>query len=79
MVQWFEASLSGRVSLDTHTPPLDVLLVWHTFLQDPVEWTVFVDATKLEFSRWNPDALVSLIDFVVIPVSDSAVVECPPE
>ncbi|KAJ4013047.1 hypothetical protein NW752_006324 [Fusarium irregulare] len=57
MVQWFEASLSGRVRLDTHTPPLNVLLVWHTFLQDPVEWTVFVDATKLVFSRWNLDAL----------------------
>nr|CEG05697.1 unnamed protein product [Fusarium clavum] len=61
MVQWFEASLSGRVSLDTHTPPLDVLLVWHTFLQDPVEWTVFVDETKLEFSRWNPDALLNAL------------------
>ncbi|KAJ4131731.1 hypothetical protein NW768_005928 [Fusarium equiseti] len=57
MIQWFEASISGCVDLDWHVPPLDVLLVWHTFLQDPVEWTVFVDATKLEFSRWDPDAL----------------------
>ncbi|RGP79608.1 chloroperoxidase [Fusarium longipes] len=57
LMQWFEASLSGLVDLDAHIPPLDVLLVWHTFLQDPVEWKVFVDRTGLEFSQWNPDAL----------------------
>ncbi|OBS19666.1 hypothetical protein FPOA_11391 [Fusarium poae] len=57
LTQWFEASLSGHVDLNTHIPPLDVLVVWHAFLQDPVEWKRFADTTKVEFSGWNPDAL----------------------
>jgi hypothetical protein len=80
LMQWFEASLSGLVNLDTHIPPLDVLLVWHTFLQDPVEWKSFVDSTGLGFSRWNFDALVSATDCVVVnSASDSTVVESPTE
>lgn len=62
LMQWFKASLKGLISLDAHTPPLDVLLVWHSFLQDPVQWGIFVRATGIEFSRWNADALVSAID-----------------
>jgi hypothetical protein len=80
LTQWFEASLSGHVDLNTHIPPLDVLLVWHAFLQDPVEWKRFADTTKVEFSGWNSDALVSTNDFDVYnPTSDSTVVESPAE
>ncbi|KAM0241814.1 hypothetical protein ACHAPO_001508 [Fusarium lateritium] len=57
LTQWIEASLSGHVDLNTHIPPLDVLLVWHAFLQDPVEWKGFADSTEVEFFGWNPDAL----------------------
>ncbi|CAF3629327.1 unnamed protein product [Fusarium graminearum] len=57
LTQWFEAALSGLVDLNTHIPPLDVLLVWHAFLQDPVQWKRFTDKTEVEFSGWNSDAL----------------------
>ncbi|EWG41979.1 hypothetical protein FVEG_03949 [Fusarium verticillioides 7600] len=41
-------------------PPLDVLLVWHAFLQDPVAWGDFIEDSQLLFSRWNPDELVCI-------------------
>ena len=59
--QWIQASYDNTVDLDSHIPPLDVLLVWHAFLQDPETWETFAFETGIDFARWNPVPLVSSI------------------
>ncbi|KAF4952535.1 hypothetical protein FSARC_12612 [Fusarium sarcochroum] len=55
--QWVQASYDNTVDLDSHIPPLDVLLVWHAFLQAPEKWDAFAIETRIDFARWNPVAL----------------------
>ncbi|KAF4989225.1 hypothetical protein FGRMN_9238 [Fusarium graminum] len=62
LISWLEESFYGMVDLDRHIPPLDVLLVWHAFLQDPVQWNRFVRTTKIDFARWNPNALLTALE-----------------
>ncbi|KAF4978767.1 hypothetical protein FZEAL_4912 [Fusarium zealandicum] len=58
MIRWFEGSSELRFGLDAVVPPLDVILMWHAFLQDPTEWDSFADRTGIDFGRWNWDALL---------------------
>jgi hypothetical protein len=60
LLDWFKASHDGHIDLNRDIPPLDVLLVWHAFLQDPVAWGDFIEESQLLFSRWNPDELVCI-------------------
>ncbi|KAF4447842.1 hypothetical protein F53441_8647 [Fusarium austroafricanum] len=62
LTNWFRASYDGIVKLDRHIPPLDVLLVWHAFLEDPVAWERFIDDFRLDFTRWNRDELSRALD-----------------
>ncbi|KAM0344032.1 hypothetical protein ACHAPU_007935 [Fusarium lateritium] len=62
LISWLEESFYGMIDLDRHIPPLDVLLVWHAFLQDPVQWNRFVRTTRLDFNRWNPNALLVALE-----------------
>ncbi|CCT65102.1 uncharacterized protein FFUJ_04250 [Fusarium fujikuroi IMI 58289] len=62
LLDWFKASHDGHIDLNRDIPPLDVLLVWHAFLQDPVAWGDFIEESQLLFSRWNPDELLRALD-----------------
>lgn len=62
LMMWFRDARDGFVHADKHIPPLDVLLIWHEFIQDPSEWNNVASAIGLDFSRWNPDALVSVVE-----------------
>ncbi|KAF5645485.1 chloroperoxidase [Fusarium sp. NRRL 52700] len=62
LLDWFKASHDGYIDLNRDIPPLDVLLVWHAFLQDPVAWGDFIEESRLLFSRWNPDELLRALD-----------------
>ncbi|KAF7549084.1 hypothetical protein G7Z17_g6628 [Cylindrodendrum hubeiense] len=59
MVKWFETSY--RVNLSDAIPPLDVLMVWHAFLQSPEEWDKFVNLTRMNHYGWNWDILLSTL------------------
>lgn len=62
LMMWLKDARDGFVHADKYIPPLDVLLVWHAFLQDPSEWNNVASAIGLDFARWNPDALVSVVE-----------------
>ncbi|KAF5962631.1 hypothetical protein FBULB1_13973 [Fusarium bulbicola] len=62
LLDWFKASHDGYIDLNRDIPPLDVILVWHAFLQDPVAWGDFIEESQLFFSRWNPDELLKALD-----------------
>ncbi|KAF5003505.1 hypothetical protein FDECE_9958 [Fusarium decemcellulare] len=65
LVQWLEASLQNRFSLEDIIPPLDVLLVWHALLQYPTIWDTLVYRTRIDFGRWNQELLLrALLDNV---------------
>ncbi|KAF4460269.1 hypothetical protein FALBO_12957 [Fusarium albosuccineum] len=65
LVQWLEASLQNRFSLEDIIPPLDVLLVWHALLQYPTIWDALVYRTRIDFGRWNQELLLrALLDNV---------------
>lgn len=57
MFQWFCASRDWAV--DKKLPPLDVLLVWHSFLSKPAKWKQFVRETGVEVECFPWDKLVS--------------------
>ncbi|KAL6404922.1 hypothetical protein AUP68_11758 [Ilyonectria robusta] len=57
MAKWFEASY--ELNLKNVTPPLDVLMVWHAFLQSPKEWDRFSNLARIDHHSWNWDSLVS--------------------
>ncbi|KAF5017594.1 hypothetical protein F66182_10458 [Fusarium sp. NRRL 66182] len=61
LMRWFEASYENHVILDRHIPPLDVLLVWHAFLQDPIAWDAFVNQTKIDFAHWDKSNLLTTL------------------
>jgi hypothetical protein len=61
LMMWLRDARDGFVHADKHIPPLDVLLIWHAFLQDPSEWNNVASAIGSDFARWNPDALVSVV------------------
>ncbi|KAM5348845.1 hypothetical protein ACJ41O_008668 [Fusarium nematophilum] len=59
MVKWFETSFERN--LTDKIPPLDVLLVWHSMLQDPAEWQEFAKTAGFNFNQWNWDALFQAV------------------
>ncbi|KAJ4266504.1 hypothetical protein NW762_004491 [Fusarium torreyae] len=60
--QWIQAYYDNTVDLDSHIPPLDVLLVWHAFLQDPETWETFAFETGIDFNRWNSVSLFRALE-----------------
>lgn len=74
----------GFVYADKYIPPLGVPLVWHAFLQDPSGWNNVASAIGFDFARWNPDALVSVVECpgsfpLRISSSKSSVADSPRE
>lgn len=58
LAKWFQYVSWG--SIETAVPPLDMLLVWHAFLQDPVQYEEFTDVAGLRSEKmWDWAAFVS--------------------
>lgn len=57
LTKWLQYVNWGSVT--TVVPPSDILIVWHAFMQDAVQWNAFTKATGLKFESWNWIDLVS--------------------
>ena len=54
---WFDQS--GVEDISNVLPPLDVLMVWHVAMQEPVFWSNFLNMSEITIPNWNWDVLVS--------------------
>lgn len=56
LAKWLQYATWG--SIGPAIPPLDVLMIWHAFLQDSEQWLAFTHATGIEFDTWDWTRLV---------------------